>query len=275
MISETFDNWALGVVTAVRPDQLPKGAFPKGRNTALVAIGPGQAKVLQRLGNVLLNSTPVTGSPQIIGQGLYKKRSGSTYTNYHLLISDNGRLDRYLSAAASAADPATPTPFTTGELWPSMQQANNAFFMVNGTDAKKFVGTGQNFGLTAPAAPTAAANGAGVMSGTYEFALTGYNNNTPNESSRGALVSRTTAGSETIRVSWSEAGWDAQITHVRVHVRKPSTQSVFFQAAEVATGVGLKDLNVSDADLAALTTKTPSTIENDPPQQGQQISVGT
>lgn len=273
---EQIDNFFNGVNTSAAPDQLPPGSSPRARNTLIKLIGDtGTARFGKRRGALTLNSTPLSGTPGVIGGFQYKQRSG---TKINLLVSDTGRLDKLNSDTTTSVINAT--AFTSGVHYPIFAVANDLCFIVNDVDQKKYDGTSVTaFGITRPAAaPTAAVGAAGGMTGTYEFALSYYNSATGNESSRSDFQSVVLAAQKA-NVSWS-APADAQITHVRVYMRKttlgpnayrlttgctPAPNATYggFAVATTSTVV-----DIADAVFQALTITAPSTTENDPPASG-------
>lgn len=292
MPKRTYDgvaNWAEGVNNSVSPDQLPPNAAPRGRNTFLTQLGavPGQygaqvgaALMGKRLGALTINSTPVTGTPGIIGGFQFKKKNG---TNVELLVSDTGRLDSVDSSGVLTTINAV--GFTSGVHYPIFAVANDLCFIVNDVDQKKFNGTTlSNFGMVRPAAPTAAVAAGGAMAlDTYDVGLTYYNNTTGNESSLSDFTTVTTAGGNLqINVSWS-APADPQVTHVRVYIRQQSVGANIYKVVAGATPAPASDgfvigttatvLNISSAQYSAFITLAPGIHENDPPPSGTQGPV--
>ena len=159
---ERQGNWSKGVVSAGRPDKIPDDAAFAGTNAALayVTSNPPVAVPQKRLGCSVQTAAAETGTPAILGLGWFRRRSGASYTDYSLAISDGGRLSKIVSSAWVSADSGTAAPFTSGTKLPSMETMNNLFFMVNGTNQKKFDGTDVTaFGITRPATPTEAVTG--------------------------------------------------------------------------------------------------------------------
>lgn len=278
MPNRAFDEittWAQGVVNSASPDQLPPGASPRGHNTFLTEIGEGTAVMGKRLGAATLNLTPLSGSPGIIGGFQFKKKNG---TFLELLISDTGRIDKLNTDGTTTTINAT--GFTSGVHYPIFAVANDLCFIVNDVDQKKYDGTSlTNFGITRPAAPTAAAaSGGGMALDTWDVGLTYFNSATGNESSLSDFTTVTTSGSNLqINVSWS-APTDPQVTHVRVYIRQESVGANIYQATAGATpapgangfavGVTATVLNITALQYAAFITLAPGTSENNPPPSG-------
>lgn len=259
-----FTDWSGGVLTSVEIDRIPDNASSKGKNSALFSIGPNRAVPGQRLGCEIANITAISGTPAVLGMVGFKRRSGTTFTNYRILVDDAGGVSRLEDDDTTSA---IATALTAGTYVPNFETANNLLFICNGQDRKKYNASAvQNWGITRPSAPTAA-NIAGAMTGTYRIALTYYNSATTHESSRSEYVSQAAAG-QGIRVTLPTAGLDTQISHIRIHVLKETVQTEYFQLAQVSAGTATYDIDVSDAVLTALTTLSPNTTENDPPPSG-------
>jgi hypothetical protein len=263
-MQEFFSSWAAGVITTLEPDSLPPDASPYGRNSFLTSAGGEKAVVMKRRGALTCNTTAITGTPAIIGQYEFRRRSGSSFTAYHLLVSDGGRLDkRNADNTTSVADGTAATPFTSGTHFPDFATANNLAFIVNGVENKKFNGTNvQSVGIVAPSAPTLAANAAaGVYTGTFEARITYYNNNTAQESSASATSAQVTVAAKKLDISWA-ASADAQVTHVNVYLRNTTTMVTFRRVAQVAIGTTTTTVNTVETALIVL---GPDTAENNPP----------
>jgi hypothetical protein len=266
-LQEIIEDWRNGVITSLEPDEIPANASPRGRNSALSSIGGEKAVVQKRRGMRTINRTAVTGSPTIHGQYAYKRLTGGTFTTYHMVVSDNGRLDTLASDGTLTTISAT--AFTSGDLIPDFATASNLAFIVNGTDAKKFNGTAvQNFGITKPStAPTIAdAGDAGSHNGTYEARVTFYNDNTGHESSAGPTSSAVSITNSSINWTSVPVSSDTQVTARRLYLRNTSTQSNFFLAGTIANNTATTaSTNVTDASLITL---GPDEFENDPPPSG-------
>lgn len=282
LAKQTLQNFAVGVVTGMQPDAIPAEASPRAWNNILLSTGGGHAIPGKRRGALRINSTALSGTPIVHGQAVYNRRSGANLTQYHLIITDNGKLYKLSSGTLSAADAGTPTPFTSGDYLPSTATANNLCFFANGVDLKKFDGTSvTGFGITRPTTVgfTAVDSGtAGTPNGTYEFAISYGNSSTGHESSRSDVVSVSVV-SKKITVNWATPS-DAQVDQVFLHVRKPSINAQFFRltagctpSPSSTTGAfgNTSDpitVDVSDTQLNALLTLSPDTAENDPPPAG-------
>jgi hypothetical protein len=275
VINDVIRNFSGGVVTAKPPDELDINESPRGRNSALTLVSGQKALVQKRKGASVINDTPVSGSPSILGQLAFRKfaASGGAYTLYHLLVGNNGRLDILDGAGnTAAADGSNPAPFTSGDYLPDFAVANNLAFIVNSNgDAVKFNGTAvQTFGITRPTVGTMALADsavAGLHNGTYEARVTFYNSATGSESS----ISDSTSATVTVaskKINWSNipVSSDSQVDTRRLYLRNTSTMQNFYQAGEVADNTTTTaQTNVADLSLVTL---GPNTSENDPPPDG-------
>jgi hypothetical protein len=264
-----------GVRTSARGDMIPSDTMPGAVNASWEDIGDGAASIAKRKGCALLNTGAAIDSA-LVGQAYYEKLASGTFTKYHMLFAEDGDLH-------SIASDGTVTNYTSGEFSTSITgqfvataEAKNYLYVVAGTATTaggvsgtmlRFDGTNWRVGgMAAPAAPTAVDNGAGLMNGTYEWALTYRNSNTGFESSRSPATTTTPINEQT-DVSWA-APADAQVTHVNVYVRKASISTGFYRATSIAVGATTVTLNLSDSDYNALTVLAPDEDENDPPPSG-------
>lgn len=277
---DEFKNWVNGVNTSASSDSLPAGFSPRARNTTIKMIGEGTARLAKRRGALLLNSTPLTGSPAVVGFQ-FKQKSGTKTT---LLVSDGGRLDKLNSDGTTTVINAT--GFTAGTHYPIFSVANDLCFIVNDVDQKKFDGTNlTKFGITRPAAPTAVDGGAGGvngMVGTYDIALSYYNNLTGAESSLSDFTTVTIAASHKVNVSWP-APADPQVTHVRVHIRKQALGASVYRLVAGATpapdpttggfpiATTATVVDIADTTIVAFIILSPTISENNPPPVGAQF----
>ena len=269
---DLIDNWGEGVITSMEGDAVPAGAFIRGKNCALQSIGGGHAVVKKRDGLGCLNATPITGSSAVIGIYEFRRRSGASFTSYHLVVSDSGRFDLIDPDTGGLTNigASTFTSSSTQEYLPSFATGNNLVFIVNGTDAKKYDGTTvYGIGITAPAsAPTLADSGtAGVPDGTYEAYVTYYNSATGQESSAGPTSSTLTLITNKIDFSAIPTSADAQVNTRRIYLRNTGTMSNFYLAVTISNNTATTSSAYNGSD-AALVDIGPDTDENDPPPSG-------
>ncbi len=264
-VVEVLENWSDGVNTTLDADDLPPTASPRGFNSILVSVGAGTASVAKRQGMSTMNATPITASPAVIGQYVFKKLSSGTLTAYHLLVSNARRFD--LLAADGTLSEIGATTFTTGDLYPAFETMSNLVFIVNGTDAVKYNGTAaQTFGITRPTVGTlsASAGAAGLHNGVYELRVSYANTTSGHESS----ISDTATA--TVQVTNSALSWanipisgDTQVNCRYLYIRNTDTMAHFYRAGTVSNNTATTaTTTVLDANLIIV---APDTAENDPP----------
>lgn len=267
VLYQVQENWAGGVNTSGQPDAIGDDSSPRARNTALAFISKGRAVMQKRRGMSTMNASPTGGSnPAVIGQREFRKLASGVFTNYHVLVTNVGRVE---TISTNGTVTNISTALTTGDLYPDFATANNLLFIVNGTDKKKFNGTVlQNFGITAPAsAPTLADSGvAGSPNGTYEARVTFYNSATGAESSAGPTSGTVTVASKKIDFSSIPTSADSQVTSRKLYLRNTSTQANFYLATTINDNTTTTyQYNAADSTLITL---GPDTAENNPPPSG-------
>lgn len=287
-------DWAGGVISSMPPDQIPDNAIPEGINTAFVQVGGGRTAIGTRPGLKTVNTTALTSSPGVHYQHPYAYNTGSGYEHYLATATDDGELyykqddDTYTAALAPPANFPSPSSlcFTAGTAPVDSVVFNNRLFLVNDDSERRSLvdQTYVPWGLSPLAtwAPTDAATGTSSMPAeTYDIALTTYHSTTGGESSASASVSVTlSAPSRRILLTITPTSAEsAQYTHWRAYLRRQTTQSVLYQVLSfensggtsivtngnipIATTTAYIDL--SAAQIAALTLIAPSTTENDGP----------
>jgi len=264
VLREFNGSWHDGVITSMEVDQVPASGSPRAYNTSLESIGPSKAAVGKRKGCSVVDTTPITGSPTILGQYTYRVRSGLTATQYHLLITNTGRLE-YLDVTGTKFV-VSATAFTSGEYHPSFATMNNLCFVVNGEDAKKLSGSAlQAFGLVRPTVGTMAGVGglAGSLNGSYELSVTFGNSATGHESSLSAPTGVVTVASLRIDLTNIPVSADAQVDRRYVYIRNTATQSNPFRIGTITNNTATT-LTVNAVDTS-LILEAPDTVENDPP----------
>jgi hypothetical protein len=124
--------------------------------------------------------------------------------------------------------------------------------------------------MAAPAnAPTSDSTTSGSMTGSYEFAVTWYNENLVNESSRSGILTASLS-TASITVGRNNTTPPDGATHWRVYVRKATISSKFQRSTAMTTSIAYTTLpiDVSDTDINAMTLQAPSTTENNRPPDG-------
>ncbi len=278
VLNDLLADWSEGVNMALELDKLPINAAAFGDNSAFTQFGPGGTAIGARRGASIGNLTAVTGTTPIMGMFDYRKFSGGAESAFFLLVSRNGRLDTYDQSAdtVAASDSGNATVFPTGDFWPDFAVANNLCFLADGqnnsiwtTPNAKFNGTAvQQWGIAAPTAAPTLATTTGGMTGSYDVAYSYYNTNTGHMSSRSASATLSVTA-QGIQVTMT-ASSDPQVTHFIVHVRKPTIQNSFFVAATTTTNP--YTINLTDAQLLALTVLSPDISENNPPPIGNYLA---
>lgn len=273
VLQDLMTTWAGGVVTSIRPDALEPNTSPRGWNSTLTSEAEGQAAVSKRTGLTSITTTPISGTPAVIGMYLFQPRdlAGDLNKDF-ILVDDAGGIN-------NLQDNGTLTAYSdtmTGTTPPDFETAMNLCFIVNGASPWKIDSTGldtQIFGIVAPAAPSIAAGGAGVMTGDYQVALSYYNDETGHESSTSPVSTITLAAQQLVVTLPTPT--DPQVDFIRIHIRKTTLSAVLFM---VTTGTGYDPngqgwavgtasvtLDLSDSDINGFIIRSPDEDENDPP----------
>lgn len=259
-------SWPPGSISQVAVDQQIASSTPRAWNNIFAIIGD-RAVPRTRDGCVTMNATPVTGSSAIIGQHAYRWRDPDTsdVTQYHLLASENGRLDWMNESGTVTAISAS--AFTSGFYPPSFATLNNHCFVVNGQEKFKLYGTTkQNFGIDRPVVGTAAGNAgsAGMLDGTFELAFTFSNSVSGHESSRSDPTGEVVAAFNKIDITNIPTTTDTQVDQVHIYIRNKATQTEFYRIDTVTVGTTTATVDVV-VDEYELTNVGPSINENNPP----------
>lgn len=268
VLLDLLQSWEGGVNTAAPADLIAGNTSPRALNSAFQEMSGQVCATGKRGGFMYVNKdgSAITGSPAVIGQFQFRRRTGGTTTaSYHLVVNSNGTLDKRLTDnSIVAADAGTPTPFTVGYYLPDAAIMENRITIVNGQDQMVFDGTDvYQSGIVAPAAPTLTATGVGVMTGTYDIAITYFDSATGLESSR-SLSTSVTLAAQQLKVDWVAYAGQHPYTSTKVYIRKQTLQTDFFLAATIATPAVTTTLNLSDAALITLIILSPDGAENNP-----------
>ena len=300
---QEITDWSKGIQAAASADRIPLNSTPRALNSAFRNIGQGIAQIGSRPGLVTVNTTTLTGTPQIFFQQPYSFASGSAATNYQALVADNGTLrfkdadDVIGSALVPPANFPLPsaTCFTVGDYLVDGAVTGNRLFLLNtNSEVRSLIDTTYYpWGLSPITtwAPTATGSGSSSMPDeTYDVAATSYHSTTGGESSRATSVAVSMGGANrrievTITPSASES---AQYSHWRVYLRRQTTQSALYLVTTLENSGGttiVTDGNIpiatttvyvdlSAAQIANLTTEAPSTTENNgPPTAARRVAV--
>ena len=151
--------------------------------------------------------------------------------------------------------------------------ANNWVYFGNGTDMRKYSGSGittKKWGLVAPLNAPGITSVAGVLSpySGYYWLITSYDSRTGHESSPSSLstCSGVIAG-KNFNITWAAADIDSDADTVRIYRTTDGGSTNPIQMAFVgsaAVGAGTFTDSILDAALSA-TTFAPATFRNDPP----------
>ena len=224
-------SWPPGAVSQLAVDEIALEATPRAWNNIFAIVG-NRAVPRKREGCQTMNLTPVTGSPALIGQYDYRFRDPDTgvISYYHLLASENGRLDWMDTSGTLTTIDAT--AFTTGYHPPSFTTLNNHAFIANGQEAcKVYRETKQTWGITRPTvtSTTINAGAVGKLNGTYEIAFTFRNSTSGHESSRSDAVDDTVVCAGTkIDITGVPTTTDTQVDEVYIYLRNTTTQALFY-----------------------------------------------
>ena len=295
-------DWAGGVVSSMPPDQIPDNAIPQGINTAFVKVGGNQTALGTAPGLKTVNTTALASDVAVHWQHVYSYNNGSGYTNYIATCTDDGKLyykksdDTYTSALAVPANFPSPATlcFSAGSSPVDGAVFNNRLLLLNEAGEKRSLvnQTYVPWGLSPIATWATADNGSGSSSmpnETYDVTITSYNSTSGGESSSATLKTQALASSNhRIEVSITPTSAEsAQYTHWRVYIRRQTTQSKLYQVLTLENSGGtttVTDGNIpiattaiyvdlSAAQIAALTIEAPSTTENNGPPSGVQHIV--
>lgn len=254
-------GWPLGVQPATDSTLVPDEAAVAGRNSALGLSSAGHPFVQKRMGLTMINSSPLSGSPVILGLFGFAQTSG---TVTQLIVTDDGKI-------YSMDDAGTPTllysGLTAGTHYPIFTVANNLCFICNGIDAVKFDGsTVTKWGITRPTVGTlsGAAGAAGSPNGTYSLEVTFGNSLTGNESSASDPSTATvTVTNQKIVVSNVPVSSDPQVDTRFIYIKNIATMGQYFRAGTINDNVTTTiTLDFVDADLDI---PAPTTVSNNPP----------
>lgn len=268
---DVYRDWAQGVVTSLRAEEIPANASPRGLNSALVSVGGGRCTVGKRRGAELVNTATVVDGllapVEIRGLTAFYHSTGDTL--YRLFTTKDGQLRRLnddgthtsIDATFLTADAETPIWATLGDR----------LFVANGTDRQKVIVkagtlTPQNVSIVRPIVGTfaGAAGAAGTPNGTYELVVTYENTDTGHVSSRSDVAAANVVlALQRLNVTNVPVSPDAQVTARNIYVRNIATQTAFYLVHTISDNVttSVTGINWTDANLI---TPSPDTAQNDP-----------
>lgn len=289
-------NWSGGTQPGTPVDRVPETAFASGINTAFREIGSGTALIGCRPGLTAINTTALgggSGDPNLDFARLYTYDTGSTYSNFMAVVVRNGKLYYKNPDNSFTSEVTIPAGwsygsgtqcFTAGDFAIDGTVFNNRLLLIKQSatpELRSFTGTSTAPTVAVPwglspigtVAVTAVAGGASLPTGeTYDVAITSYHSTTGAESSLSASIAVTPTAGQRIQVTITPtAAESALYTHWRVYLRRRSTQSRLYLVSSLGTGgniaIGTTTVYVdlTAAQITALTTAAPSTVENNPP----------
>lgn len=254
-----------GYVGSADITELAPNQTGRAKNSALALASQGVAYVQKRMGQRCMTTTPMSGSPAILGN--YEYTINTSGTRYQLTMGDNGHLDKVTTSGTVFSNVST--AFTAGTHYPAFETAQGLCFIVNGVDAKKFNGTVvQTFGIVRPVVGSlsGSAGASGSPSGTYEMRVSYANSVTGAESSvSDTAASPVVLSSQKLSVANIPVSADSQVDTVYIYIRNTATQPQFYRAGSVTNGTTTATLDWVDANL---TTVAPTTSSNNPPPAG-------
>lgn len=294
-VYEELKDWSEGIFASTESDRIPNNSSPKAWNTAFVNVGDGLAVLGTRPGLVCVNETPLSGTPEIHHQQPYSYESSGSFSNYQVVIGNNGKLYYKTSNDTISSEITTPTsfPFTASTCFATGAQSidgtvmNNRVFLANDAGERRSlvdqthkIWGGDEIASWVPA--RLALGGTSAMpTDTYDLAITTFDATTGRESNLSATQSvTTTVTTDRITVTISPTAAEiAQNPSWRVYLRRTSTQSVLYQVQRlensggtdivtdgnipIATTVVYVDL--SSAEIADHIILAPTTTENSAP----------
>lgn len=272
-LREGMENFGGGAVFALPTTKLPAEAFPVGFNTALSPLFSGG--ITKRPGFVYKNTLDSAAGSWAAGQAFFVHDDDGSVATHHIAVSNTGYIYDISGTTTNIPLPTThgefPDATLAGTTW-RFAMANNALFGTSGQQAfKLYKKTGINTVYAAPvgiappdAAPTQGTLAAGAMTGDYDFLVTWYNEYTGIESARSAILSLSlTAQNAVLNLSGISAP-AAEVTKIRVYVRKQSIDPGFFRDAsmEYAYNTTSVTLDLDDTEITNLFLEAPAVNEN-------------
>lgn len=248
---DIYRNWREGVINAIRADELPAEASPRGIDSALRYVGAGGAVVGKRNGASLVNDTMITDGVDpvaITSQYIFRHYDASTvtFTPYHLLVTDDGQLlelDKS-DGSVSVVDATAFSDLFTQMTWATLK---NIAVAANVENILKVVDGGpltvQEFGILRPtigtfnatsSGTTSASDPLGPQAGDHYFRVTYYNDLTGHESSASDSAGPfSLTANRTVNLTNVPVSGDAQVTKRYIYVLQPSG-TTYYRVGEIA-----------------------------------------
>lgn len=268
-----------GCVPTLPPDKLGPTMSPRAINTAFRNI-PGAGMMLSRRpGFALLATLTDAGTnASVCGMHKYRYDDGTTRAQYRIGVTTDGLLWTLEGGGSAITIPTTTGEFSGAAFTLDtydFDEANNKLFFANGAEngiVYRLSGAAtlycKKIGMAAPSnAPTQNTTGVGNPTGTFDFALTWYDNNTGLESSRSSALEGISLTSDSITLNRNNTAPD-RATHWRLYVRRQESGPEFWLASSIVVGTTTATYNLTLAQFDALSTQAPSTTENNRPPSG-------
>lgn len=270
---EFMEDFGGGAVYALPTTELTPNTFPASFNTAFVPVLGGV--IGKRPGFVIKNTLGSAAGSYAVGQAFFLHDDNGTVATHHIGVSNTGFIYDLTGTTTNIPLPTANGEFPDTDLagtdW-TFTQANNCLIGVSGSQAfKLYKKTSVNTVYAAPvgieppsAAPTLGTLAAGGMTGDYDIFLTWYNEYTDTESGRSAELNTTLSADNLVLNLSGLAAPAAEVTHVRVWIRKQDLDPGFFRSAamEYAYNTTSVTLDLSDADINNMFLVAPAVGEN-------------
>lgn len=252
------ENFAPGYLDTPRPDRLPLGAMPNGRNAFFYDVSGDAATTGKRPGSRLITPTAIS-----LGDGVDLWEFRREAAAGELLGLCNGAWSKYNEASAFAAiSGATGYTGDQGRVVVSKNQA----LLHDGVKMQLYDGAGvRDVGFVKPTGVTALGVAAGPgVTGDYSARYTWYDQTHNHESSPAVDATATQTYTNQQRVHTKPSGSPpANVTHWRAYVRREDTEETYWtRVATVAIATTTHTEAVIDDVRADF---LPLEAENDPP----------
>jgi hypothetical protein len=154
--------------------------------------------------------------------------------------------------------PTLKTGLNTTAPWHWMRDQRGFTYLANGTDQPQvwdgLSSATRNWGIVAPnSAPTLALSAGGSLTAAkgYKYYYSYYNADSDNYSNPSEISSEVTPSAQNVRVSFSAASPDTQITHKRLWRNTNGQQTTFYKVADVSSTVNQYLDAISDVTVGA------------------------
>lgn len=293
-LRDKIEHFSLGVITSGETDREDlKHALVRADNAQFTKIAARIALMRKRLGETLVNSTPLANTsasegPAIVGGQHYIYDNAGTEVRYSAQISADGTVTLLQDDGTSTNHTPVATfaaLLTNGVVSPTSAVMNNRLFLLDGLGGKASLkGEAEvDWGVAPATIDSLAAGAAGDMSGDYDVAITAVNTDTGAESDLSEFTSITGLASDQLDVTVDTVDVALDHMYFRIYIRKPAegpgsyrvlagtgyvggtTQGFPLFSASPTTTV---TINVSDATLEDLIISPPALLSRGLPPSG-------